>query len=76
MRTGSSACAAKSRVQRDIADVPARDVEPRQPCTSKCSVGVCAGKTPSQILTRCATSGKGNCTMKRMRRRKAVSSTL
>ncbi len=61
--------------ERDVADVAAGDVEPRQRCRRSIRPSASsAGRRAARSRRARATSGNGNCTTKRMRRRKAGSS--
>src|SRR6266566_5154752 len=77
MRTGSSASAARNAALSAILRIfPPVTLSRARRTISRPSVGVLVGKMRRQISPRCAASGNGNWTMKRMRRRKAVSSAL
>src|SRR6266568_976184 len=74
MRTGSPASAArKAALSAMLRMLPPVMLRRARRDISRSSVGVLDGKMHRQISARCTASGNGNCTMKRMRRRKALS---
>src|SRR6266700_7642544 len=77
IRTGSFASAARNAAFSMILRMfPPVTFSRASLLTSRFFVGIGRGKMRRQISARCSPSGKGKWTMKRMRRRKAVSNAL
>ena len=74
---GSPASAARKAAFRAILRIfPPATFRRASLSKSRFSIGASGGNERRQISARCAASGNGNCTTKRMRRRNAVSSAL
>src|SRR5258708_18703562 len=77
MRTGSPASAArKAALSAMLRIFPPVTLRRARREMSSPSVGLLAGTMRRQISARCAASGNGTCTMKRIRRKKALSSAF